>query len=224
MIGIIGAMKDEVAILLDHLEESYDSPERHGLYEFHSGKLSGVDVVICNCYPGKVNAATVTTIMIQQYDVDLILNIGIARSIDSEHFDIGDIVMCDIAKQYDVDTSAIGDSKEFISGCCKSVFHTDYNLLTTISDHHAINIASVATGDTFIDSEEIKLQIDARIIDMESGAIAQVCHSLGYIPFLIIKCISDNGDSKQYEENKEKCCKTLQNFVLDVIQEIHLRN
>lgn len=222
MIGIIGAMKDEVAILLDHLEESYDSPERHGLYEFHSGKLSGVDVVICNCYPGKVNAATATSIMINEYDVDFIINIGIAGTQYIDEFPIESIVLGGSVKQYDVDTTAVGDPKNFISGCNKSIFYPEPNIVATLRQKYKLKRVSVSTGDTFIDSEEVKDMIGTDVIDMESGAIAQVCYCLGYIPFLIIKCISDSGNSEEYDKNKISCCQQVQEFLIQALKDLHL--
>lgn len=52
------------------------------------------------------------------------------------------------------------------------------------------------------------------MIDMESGAIAQVCYWLGYIPFLIVKCIPDSGNSEEYVKNKIPCCQQVQEFLI----------
>jgi len=55
MIGIIGAMEKEVALLRGSLEEP--SVTKFGMFEFHSGKLEGKDVTLLQCGIGKVNAA-----------------------------------------------------------------------------------------------------------------------------------------------------------------------
>lgn len=222
MIGIIGAMEEEIAILLNHLDERYDSPDRIGMYTFHSGKLSGLEVVICNCFPGKVNAAIATTIMVNEYDAKFIINIGIVGTQYADEFPIGSIVLGGSVKQYDVDTTAVGDPKNFISGCNKSIFYPEPNIVATLRQKYGLKRVSVSTGDTFIDSDEIKDIIGADVFDMESGAIAQVCYCLGYIPFLIIKCISDSGNSEEYDRNKISCCEKVQEFLIKVLESLYL--
>lgn len=57
---------------------------------------------------------------------------------------------------------------------------------------------------------------------MESGAIAQVCYCLGYIPFLIVKCISDSRNSEEYTKNKISCCEQIQEFLIQALEDLHL--
>lgn len=222
MIGIIGSMKKEIEYLLNNLEQSCISPKKFGMYTFYSGKLSDVDVVICACYPGKVNAATVASIMITEYEINSIINIGISGTHCLNKYPIGSILLGQSVKQYDVDTTAVGDPKNFISGCSKTIFYSELNMLDTLEQKYKLPLVSIATGDTFIDSDELRDIIDSDIIDMESGAIAQVCYCLNHTPFLIIKCISDSGNSEEYNKNKDQCCQKVQEFLIKSLEVLYM--
>ena len=76
MLGIIGAMDQEVARIKDCLEDV--SVERRAGMDFYSGKLKGKPVVVVRSGIGKVNAAMCTQILADCYQVDGVINTGIA--------------------------------------------------------------------------------------------------------------------------------------------------
>lgn len=86
MLGIIGAMDEEVARLKEMIED-LEITDRCGM-NFYKGKINGTDVVVVRCGVGKVNAAMCTQSMIDLFDVDAIINTGIAGSLDAA-IDIG---------------------------------------------------------------------------------------------------------------------------------------
>ena len=75
-IGVIGAMQMEVdnlkAVMEDVTTETYSG------VEFVSGKYASKDVVVAKCGIGKVFAAICAEAMILKFDVDKIINIGVA--------------------------------------------------------------------------------------------------------------------------------------------------
>ena len=105
MIGIIGAMDEEVAMLKEKLTEV--QVETKAAMDFYKGKLEGKDVVVVRSGIGKVNAAICTQILIDQYNVRRIINTGIAGSLRSS-IDIGDIVLSRDAMQHDMDATGFG--------------------------------------------------------------------------------------------------------------------
>ena len=107
MIGIIGAMEDEVAQLKKNME--IEETTEVASLSFCRGKLSGKEVVVVRSGIGKVNAAICTQILVDQFHVDVIINTGIAGSLDAE-IDIGDIVISTDAVEHDMDASIFGDS------------------------------------------------------------------------------------------------------------------
>ena len=76
MIGIISAMDIEMKTLVHLLKDK--KKKVHAGLDYYTGKLDGVDVVICRCGVGKVNAAFQTADAIHGFNPDLIINVGVA--------------------------------------------------------------------------------------------------------------------------------------------------
>ena len=106
MIGIIGAMEEEVQALR-HAMKIQEEKEIASMV-FHRGILYGKEAVVVRSGIGKVNAAICTQILADHFDVDLVINTGIAGSLDAA-IDIGDMVISTDAVQHDMDTSIFGD-------------------------------------------------------------------------------------------------------------------
>ena len=100
MIGIIGAMEEEISRLTSAME-SVEIVERASM-KFYKGKLSDKEVVIVRSGIGKVNAGICTQILADLFHVDQVINTGIAGSLDAA-IDIGDIVLSTDAVQHDMD-------------------------------------------------------------------------------------------------------------------------
>ena len=79
-IGIVAAMKVEIGLLLDQMSEK--SRKEYAGASFYEGKIAGCETVLVECGIGKVNSALHTQIMIDKYDVGMILNTGIAGGIN----------------------------------------------------------------------------------------------------------------------------------------------
>lgn len=79
MIGIIGAMDEEVAMLKEKLTEV--QVETKAAMDFYKGKLEGKDVVVVRSGIGKVNAAMCAQILADVYHADHVINTGIAGSL-----------------------------------------------------------------------------------------------------------------------------------------------
>ena len=82
MLGIIGAMDEEVAEIKNQMTEV--TVERAAAMDFYKGKLRGKDVVVVRSGIGKVNAAVCTQILADRYGVDAVVNTGIAGSLRNE--------------------------------------------------------------------------------------------------------------------------------------------
>ena len=89
MLGIIGAMDEEVSKLIEAME-AVEVTERAAM-QFNKGLIHDKELVIVKSGIGKVNAAICTQILVDEFHVDAIINTGIAGSLDSE-IDVGDIV------------------------------------------------------------------------------------------------------------------------------------
>ena len=106
MVGIIGAMEEEVRELIEDMTEC-EMQERASM-KFYKGMLYGKEAVVVQSGIGKVNAAICTQILADFYQVDQLINTGVAGSLDAE-INIGDIVVSTDAVEHDMDVSALGD-------------------------------------------------------------------------------------------------------------------
>lgn len=201
VIGIIGAMDEEVDELKDIMEiqETYNQA---GLV-FIKGLLKGKEVVVVRCGIGKVNAAICTQILIDRFDVSSIINVGVAGALHTD-LDIADIVISSDAVYHDFDTTAFGDELGVIPRMDESFFKADEKLIEiakkageALTGQHKIFVQRIVSGDQFVASQDIKKRIvdqfNAYCTEMEGAAIAHVCF-LNNIPYVIIRSISDKAD------------------------------
>ena len=202
MIGIIGAMEDEVAQLKKNME--IEETTEVASLSFCRGKLSGREVVVVRSGIGKVNAAICTQILVDQFHVDEIINTGIAGSLDAE-IDIGDIVISTDAVEHDMDASIFGDPIGQIPQMDTFSFPADESLVKLAKEvNEKANpdvhtwIGRVVSGDQFVSSGEKKEQLirvfDAKCTEMEGAAIAHAAY-LNKISCVIIRAISDKADN-----------------------------
>lgn len=201
IIGIIGAMEEEVNILKEKM--SIDAVEKKASMEFFKGKLNDKEVVIVRSGISKVNAAVCTQILIDDFNVDCVINTGIAGSLQNK-IDIGDIVISSDAMQHDVDATGFGYDLGVIPRMETSVFKADERLIelakkvceAEIPDI-AAHVGRVVTGDQFISDREVKNKIESNFhgycTEMEGAAIAQAAY-LNNVPFVILRAISDKSD------------------------------
>ena len=206
MIGIIGAVIEEAEAIKKEIKD-IKSNVINGI-SFFTGKFNDKDVVFVQSGIGKVNAAITATLLIEKFEVNEVIFSGVAGSLD-EKLKVGDVVIgCDIV-QHDVDATAFGYKMGQIPQMKEWAFESDKELIEktgNISDFdHHIFYGRILTGDQFVSKKDLKIQLgkdfEALCVDMESGAVAQVCTRLG-VKFLIIRSISDsitNESGMEYE-------------------------
>ena len=89
-IGIIGAMDEEVNRLKEMMQEV--KIKNIASMDFYEGSFEGSPLVVVRSGIGKVNAAICTQILVDLYDIDLVINTGVAGSLRNE-INIADIVI-----------------------------------------------------------------------------------------------------------------------------------
>lgn len=203
MIGIIGAMSIEIDEIVNKLTEKNEYSYK--TYNFVSGKLCGKDVVVCKCGIGKVNASTATMLMKVKYNVDVLINIGVAGGYKT--LKQGDIVISSKTVEHDYDGTPDGLTLGQVHGFDSPFLDCDEELVSSLHKiacerGYSTVVGAVATGDQFIASNVksslITQTFGAVAYDMESGAINHACKNLG-IRFVAIRAISDNGNDEAIE-------------------------
>lgn len=225
-VGIIGAMDEEVEILINNMENK-STVEKAGMI-YYAGQLSSKDVIVVKCGIGKINAAVCSQILISDFKVDVIINSGVAGALDN-NLNIGDIVVSIDTLNHDMDTTAFGDDYGVIPRMDKSIFEADEKLIelaTKSAERYDINTVKgrVVSGDQFIASKEKKNwlveQFNGTCAEMEGVSIGQTSY-LNNIPFLILRAISDKADGSAfvaYEDFKEDAIENLSNLLIDMLE------
>ena len=161
MIGIIGAMDEEVAMLKEKLTEV--QVETKAAMDFYKGKLEGKDVVVVRSGIGKVNAAMCAQILADVYHADHVINTGIAGSLKAE-INIGDIVLSTDALQHDMDAQAFGYEPGQIPRVDTLSFKADEKMIALakeccekVNPEIGVFTGRVVSGDQFISDKEKKI-------------------------------------------------------------------
>lgn len=199
MLGIIAAMQLEMDAIRAKIENA--KTETVSGITYITGEIYGYPVVAAVSGIGKVNAAVCAQTMCLKYRPDAIVNTGVGGAIDKS-LKVADVVVGECAVQHDVDTSALGDEKGFVS----TVNLIRFPLCESLSGKLLASLAFlgigakkgvIATGDQFVaekkTKEEISALFGASVCEMEGGAIAQVCY-LNNTPCAILRAISDGAD------------------------------
>ena len=201
MLGIIGAMDEEVAMIKAQLTDV--QVESRAAMDFYKGRLGGKDVVVVRSGIGKVNAAMCTQILADIYKVEGVVNTGIAGSL-KEEIDIGDIVLSSDALQHDMDATGFGYKKGQIPQMDEFSFPADENLrklaakvCQEVNPEISVFEGRICSGDQFISDKGVKDAIISEFggfaVEMEGAAIGQAAY-LNHIPFLVVRAISDKAD------------------------------
>ncbi len=198
VIGIIGAMDEEVLLLKKKIENIKETDCLN--FKIYSGEYAGKKVVFMRSGIGKVNSAVSTQILINNFKASSIINTGIAGSL-SESISIGDIVISNETQQYDIDVTVFGYKEGEIPRMDTSIFKADENMIKICSDliegEAKVHVGKIVSGDRFVCKNELKVKLrtefNALCVDMESASIGHVCH-LYKTPYVAIRCISDNAD------------------------------
>ena len=217
--GIIAAMQEEMQEI-QKIMKNIQKIEIYGL-NFIKGEINDKLVVLVEAGVGKVNATRTAQLLIDKFDIDVVINIGSAGSANDK-LNIGDIVIGKKLVQHDFDITAFGHPKGYISNVGQYL-ESDTQLMKkmekAIKDLENIDfkilVGTIASGDIFCTNikmkEKIRNKFEADAIEMEGAAIAQVC-KLDDIPFIVIRGISDspNGNNEitfeQYLEKASKRC------------------
>ena len=200
IIGIIGAMDVEVENFKSAMSD-IQKVTVSGM-DFYSGKMFNKNVVVVKSGVGKVFAGLATEILCIKFNVNCVINTGVAGSVSG--IKIGETVISSAVCQHDMDTSPLGDPVGLISGINIVSIPADKTLkeeILSCAKNLSIPAISgrIASGDQFIAKKEQKDKILKEFspiaCEMEGAAIGQVAFVNG-VPFACIRAISDSFSGK----------------------------
>ena len=201
-IAVIGAMEEEVELL----RKAIKSPQTSVIanIEYIEGSIENHEIILVKSGIGKVNAAMSTTILLEKFTPDVVLNTGSAGGF-GEKLEVGTVVISSEVRHHDVDLTAFGYEYGQVAQL-PAAYLGDEKLITLaveaveeIGQHeHAIGL--ICSSDTFMsiaDHVEKVRSIFPTIIaaEMEAAAVAQVCYQFK-TPFVVIRALSDIAGKK----------------------------
>lgn len=214
MIGIIGAMEEEVAAIKEYMIVT--NTKQILDCTFYQGTIKEHEVVLLQGGIGKVNAAICTTLLLTNYQIEYVINIGSAGGLCLNQ-NVGDVVISSEVCQHDFDITAfpnrvIGE----VPGLPVRI-SANINLVNrakAVLEQLKLNcsIGLIVSGDQFVATEAIAGKIkenfsDAKCAEMEAAAVGQTCYKFG-VDFIITRSLSDvfgKGDSSiQFDEYLKK--------------------
>ncbi len=170
-------------------------------YKFEIGTINDKELILCQLGVGKVNAAVFTSILINQFNPDLIINVGIAAGY-ADYLKTLDVVVAEGALYHDCDMTPISNVSYGQIEDLPLVFPANFDVKACYdkikNETDSVYLGLIATGDQFVaDYQKEKEKFDQYFsdlnilaIDMESASVAHVCY-LYNKPVLIIRSISD---------------------------------
>lgn len=223
-IGVICAIRQEVAALRGVLE--HDQRHEVGGFGFDQGRLDGRSVVLAEAGIGKVNTATVATILALRFDAGALVFKGVAGGLDPE-LAIGDVVVADRAIQHDCGVFQNerlhpyqAGHVPFFNPTPELGYNVDPALLQRVRGRlegvelaplsapaggagrrPVIAYGTILAGDQFINCEvtreRLYREFGGRAVAMEGAAMAQAACRLG-LPWLEIRALSDLAGAESH--------------------------
>lgn len=239
---IIAAMAHvELNYLLEKLEDKKEEQEE--ICTCYTGKMKGLEVIICNSKIGIINATAATVLSIEKYHPDIIINEGCAGGC-AKNLNVGDLVIGQESINITSTKSKFRDIGEgsnledwdlvsFISGEKDRLMPQSANkelvdYIKKIDFKYTlgkVHYGTIGSGDIWNDECDRILYLNKKYgilcEEMESIAIYTIAN-IYKIPVVGIKVISDNSILRQaYDKN---ICLKAQEFteiILENIQKLY---
>jgi adenosylhomocysteine nucleosidase len=243
-IGILGATEEEVHLITKKFENL--NIEESAKRKYFSGKLFDIETVLVFSRWGKVASASTVTTLIEKYKIDFLIFIGVSGALNKE-LNVGDVVIADKLIHHDLnnmsflqqhkdeenDYSHIPVTRNAVEKTKLSVEKFMTQIHSKISPNTLnqygitnpkVKIGTIATGNQFISeyqaAELMALNIkNLMCIEMESAAVAQVCHEHN-IDFSVIRIISDNFDHSAQINLQQFVHEISIEYTLEIIKDI----
>lgn len=227
-IAIIAAMMEEIAPFYKKLENHLIEDKKG--FKVNIGSFNNYKIYAVQCGVCKVNAATAAQMIIDNYDIDLFIMVGVSGAI--EDLKIGDTVISTKVAHHDVDPEIMKSYRPFLdnnSGYFTSDIESVEKVKKILKEKeykHGIYYGAMVSGEQFITDdgrEKIINDFSPLCVDMETSAVAHACYSTG-IPFFAIRSITDTKDEsgeesfkRNYEEARTNSLIILEDILSKII-------
>lgn len=219
MLGVIGAMSEEVQLLLGELSEVKESV--HAGITVSQGDYKGTKIALAQSGIGKINATICTQMLIDLFKPEKLVFSGVAGGL-LPNMQAGDIIIASHVVEYDMDLTAFGrrhgetpgrermiECEPDLVGKATKAFDEAFE---GIKGAPNLMLGTIASGDTFVQDREklrwLQREFAALATEMEGAAFGHTC-KLNDLPFVVIRALSDSSSdsaSEDFEANLHRAC------------------
>lgn len=238
-VGLMVAMDKELELILTNHKKQKKTIGSIDFYfiDDYSDKMR---LIVVKSGIGKVNAAAATAILINTYSPDVVITSGVCGSLLDCNVNQGDIHITSIVKYHDVwcGHPNVKGQVQGMPAQFKLLQFKDRDLVKSVIDTFKTKQRNVwwgptVSGDWFVDSGSKAKEISKQYfiqeennlsVDMESGAIAQVCHMFN-VRCISVRIISDallNIGCKKYNEFWNNAGNILNEVATHIIDNLYL--
>ncbi len=209
-IGIIVAIKDEANILAKALNLSMKVDTNSTCFIYTSESIVMVvpgedkNFLTYNVSPvgrpGKVSAGIATTLLIERYNPDVIINCGTAAGIASKGIEIGDIIVADYVANHDIHIPLPGYDRYGE----RKIAMSKLDIFKNIQFPYKIGTVSSAESFTSSDKEwKVMKKNDVIAKEMEAAGVIQATQILGFTKSIyVIKALTDKEEPTTSDDNQ----------------------
>ncbi|WP_419904809.1 5'-methylthioadenosine/adenosylhomocysteine nucleosidase [Kiloniella sp.] len=219
MLGVIGAMSEEVQLLRGELSNAKESV--HAGISVIEGDYKGTNIALAQSGIGKVNATICTQMMIDLFKPEKLVFSGVAGGL-LPNMQAGDIIIASHVAEYDMDLTAFGrrhgetpgrerliECEPDLVGKATSAFDEAFD---GVEGAPNLMLGTIASGDTFVQDKEklrwLQREFAALATEMEGAAFGHTCSLYG-LPFVVIRALSDTSSdsaSEDFTANLQRAC------------------
>lgn len=221
--GILGALDAEVALIRNKMTITSETPMFGTV--FYEGTVGREQIVLVCCGVGKVNAAVCAAAVMNQFEADCIINIGIAGAM--EHgLKILDVVISSEVGFHDQD-------EVMLKYYPKRAFFPADSSLASLCERACQALPEmegrfrhgrIVSGDVFVNDAAVKQSINERYapacVEMEGAAIGHAAYMYRK-PYLVIRTMSDAADDAadtSYDNFIDEAAHTSASIVLKMLE------
>ena len=217
-IWIITAMKEEADLII----EKYELKEvnKKGTLSIFHWTLWNKNLVLLLGWIWKIQASFSTTHLLENYNIDLLINIWIAGNISKDKINIGDVILPNKFIQHDMylpfEWEHLNYAKAEIT---LSALQTSLSLLEKENWFKIHDNSTCLTWDQFIDDEEIIQNLSEtlnwNLVEMEAFAILSIARNYWILDkCIVIKWISDWANNEAIDAHMSNLEIAMKNSII----------
>jgi len=232
MLGVIGAMTEEVQLLLSEVTDA--RPSVHAGITVTCGNYKGTEIALAQSGIGKVNATICTQMLIDRFNPEKLVFSGVAGGL-LPNMQAGDIIVASHVVQYDMDLTAFGrrhgetpgrdrliECNPDLVGKATQAFDEAFD---GVEGAPNLMLGTIASGDRFVQDVNmlrwLQREFAALATEMEGAAFGYTCQ-VNNLPFVVIRALSDSSGesaSGDFEANLHQACRNTFNLLDNMIPE-----